>query len=185
MRHGRAGESIQVRGEYLTPLSVRSWGKDRWVLLDWFGYMTANGVKIWIPPGYVTDMASIPQILRSLLPQNGPYRAAAVIHDWLFDTQDQHDFTFWEVNEIMNEAMATSGRRYYIPKTPSWQRVPIKVGIDVGSGISWRNNLSHRFRDDGLLNPEPGGPRGDFEPARHERSGHIELPPGDPGSPDS
>ena len=175
------------RGVYLTPLDVRAYGKERWVLLDWFGYRTfirGEPIDIWVPPGYISDMASIPQIFRSLLPQVGPYRYAAIPHDWLFDTQDQHDFSFGEVNDIMNEAMRTRAPQFYIPRTPGYQRVPIKFAIDVGSGIPWSNNTSHKFRDDGLLNPEPGGPRGDFGAKSHERSGHTEVPPGESRGPD-
>lgn len=179
----RKEEKRQV-GEYLTPLDVRQWGKDRWVLLDWFGYVTfvrGRAEEIWVPPGYITDLASIPPFAQIALPVDGPYRAAAIPHDWLFDTQDQHDFTLEEVNEIMAEAMRTNGRKFYIPRAPTWQRVLINGALSVSGWYPWRRNLSHKYRDDGLHNPTPGGPRGDFEAAAHARSGRAEVDAGGTG----
>ena len=182
-----SGKLFVPRAGFLTPLDVRAWGKDRWVLLDWFGYRTmirGYPIEIWAPPGYVSDLASIPAPAQVFLPSDGPYRAAAVPHDWLFDTQDHHDFSFWEVNEVMNEAMQCDAPQFYIRKVPMWQRIPIKAAIDVGAGFAWRNNLSHRFRNDGLRNPEPGGPRGDFASKEHSHSGLNETDAGMAGRTD-
>lgn len=40
--------------------------------------------SIIIPPGFVTDMASIPPVLQSIIQQNGPYLLPAVVHDYLY-----------------------------------------------------------------------------------------------------
>lgn len=37
-----------------------------------------------IPEGFVTDFASVPRILWSLLPPYGKHTRAAVFHDWLY-----------------------------------------------------------------------------------------------------
>lgn len=177
-----------MRGEHLTTLDVRSWGKNRWTLLDWYGYRTyirGEPIDIWTPPGYVSDLASIPQPFLWLIPQNGPHRPDAITHDWLFDTQDQHDFSRREVDLIFLESMSTSAPRFYLRKTPSWMRHAMHRAVRIGAGIPWNNNISNSFRDSGLLNPEPGGPRGDFGAKRHEYSGRIEVPPGEQGSTDA
>lgn len=41
-------------------------------------------VAVIVPPHFVTDHASVPAILRGLVPQSGAHSAAAVIHDWLY-----------------------------------------------------------------------------------------------------
>jgi hypothetical protein len=40
--------------------------------------------KIVVPEGFVTDFASIPRWLWWLWPPDGPWRRAAVVHDWLY-----------------------------------------------------------------------------------------------------
>lgn len=40
--------------------------------------------SIIIPSGFVTDMASIPPVLQSIIQQNGPYLLPAVVHDYLY-----------------------------------------------------------------------------------------------------
>ena len=41
-------------------------------------------VAVIAPPHFVTDHASVPALLRGLIPQSGAHSAAAVIHDWLY-----------------------------------------------------------------------------------------------------
>jgi hypothetical protein len=43
--------------------------------------------RVDVPPGFVTDFASIPAIFWSVLPPDGEYAYAAVIHDYLYWTQ--------------------------------------------------------------------------------------------------
>jgi hypothetical protein len=40
--------------------------------------------SITVPVGFVTDLASIPQVLQSIIRQNGLYLLPAVVHDYLY-----------------------------------------------------------------------------------------------------
>lgn len=40
--------------------------------------------KWTVPSGFVTDFASVPQILWSILPPYGKHTKAAIVHDWLY-----------------------------------------------------------------------------------------------------
>ena len=40
--------------------------------------------SVIVPVGFVTDLASIPPALQSLIQQNGPYLLPAVVHDYLY-----------------------------------------------------------------------------------------------------
>jgi hypothetical protein len=44
--------------------------------------------KITVPSGFVTDFASIPQVFWSALRPDGLYTYPAIVHDWLYWTQD-------------------------------------------------------------------------------------------------
>ncbi|PWJ49589.1 uncharacterized protein DUF1353 [Dyadobacter jejuensis] len=44
-----------------------------------------KGIVVDIPPGYLTDFASVPQILWSVFPPHGRMANAAVLHDYMYD----------------------------------------------------------------------------------------------------
>lgn len=79
-----------------------SQGERRMRLLEDFAYVDPKG-KTWLAPkGYVTDGASIPRVLWTLVgaPYEGQYREAAVIHDYYCDTksaphQDVHRIFYY------------------------------------------------------------------------------------------
>ncbi len=80
-----------------------------------FHYQTALGFTIIVPAGFITDMASIPQIFWNILPPDGPYGKAAVVHDYLYrtggkvDVSPAHTFTKAEADNIFYEAMGELG----------------------------------------------------------------------------
>ena len=59
-----------------------------------------------VPSGFETDFASIPRAFHWLLPKNGDYDAAAVLHDWLYETGIYHKDT---ADKIFLEAMTCLG----------------------------------------------------------------------------
>src|SRR4051812_5700781 len=63
----------------------RGSGPIRLLLLSDLVYDSAILVRtIRVPAKFVTDLASIPQILWNILPPIGAYDAAAVVHDYLY-----------------------------------------------------------------------------------------------------
>ncbi len=54
--------------------------------IGWFpeGAQVANYEKVKVPVGFVTDFASVPRLFWTLLPPDGLYWYAAVIHDYLY-----------------------------------------------------------------------------------------------------
>lgn len=65
--HGRA--VMVLEQPYVYEYSSWPWGSMR--------------MKIVVPRGFETDFATIPRFVWWLLPPTGPWRGAAVIHDWL------------------------------------------------------------------------------------------------------
>lgn len=60
---------------------------DWWELYEPFEETLSDGSTILIPAGYVTDFASVPMLLWSFLPPIGKYNRAALVHDYLYDSQ--------------------------------------------------------------------------------------------------
>jgi hypothetical protein len=77
-------------------------------LVEPFGYIDPNGVRWQAEKGLVTDGASIPQVLWSVVggPYEGNYRRAAIIHDFYCDRKYRN----WErVHRVFYDAMLTGG----------------------------------------------------------------------------
>lgn len=53
-------------------------------LLKWTPNAGQNLPAVQVPEGFITDLASIPQVFWSLLPKTGRYAYAAIIHDYLY-----------------------------------------------------------------------------------------------------
>jgi Protein of unknown function (DUF1353) len=97
---------------FLTKLIISAFLPNEWALealLAWFS--PAHG-RITVPAGFITDLASIPRLLRGVLNINGKSRRAAVLHDWLYCSKlfprEIADRIFYEalVAEGMNKGLA-------------------------------------------------------------------------------
>jgi hypothetical protein len=75
------------------PLHVARFADPMYVLLKPISWAPNPGQekysRVDVPVGFVTDFASIPQIFWSLLPRDGQYSYPAIVHDYLYWTQDR------------------------------------------------------------------------------------------------
>lgn len=54
------------------------------VARPWFYCHAHTGEVLRVPPGYVTDLASVPRVVQPFVPPFGSYAEASVLHDWLY-----------------------------------------------------------------------------------------------------
>jgi hypothetical protein len=86
--------------------------------------------RVEVPPGFVTDFASVPRAFWSFLPPDGEYAYAAVLHDYLYWTQDRQRE---EADEILKFAMEDL-------KVGSITIGTIYSAVRIGGGGSWDSN---------------------------------------------
>ena len=127
---------------FLTALSVtpladgQQWrvGCDRnenWNPCNEFEYQSDTlGHSVVVPLGFITDFASIPQMLRGALPVWNTYGPAAVVHDYLYWTQTTTRET---ADAVLLEAMRVLGVDDAVAAL-------IHTGVRVGGQASWDNN---------------------------------------------
>ena len=109
---------------------------------------------VTVPPGFVTDFASIPRIFWSLLLPDGEYAYAAVVHDYLYWTQTRSRD---EADEILKMAMedfevgsATIGTIY--------------GAVRVGGAAAWKDNAQKKAQGEKrILTRFPQDPRMKWE----------------------
>jgi hypothetical protein len=99
-----------------------------WQLFAYIIGALGTGISVDVPVGYRTDLASTPWWIRWLLPPNGKYGKAAVIHDYLcttrqvmvngvivYITREQCDAIFFEAMTVL--------------KVPVWQKYPMYAAV--------------------------------------------------------
>lgn len=107
-----------------------------WILMEDMEYeIGESGVKIVVPAGFVTDLASIPKPLWSIgLTVNGRYGRAAIIHDFLYWTQL---CSRPQADRLLVIAMKESDVKKFDEKA-------IYLGVKAGGQASWDKNKLHR-----------------------------------------
>lgn len=75
-------------GRFLTKLRVERLpnkeGRKQWQLTDWLIYESATIGLILVPPGYITDFASVPRLPIIYLLFGGQSDEEATLHDYLY-----------------------------------------------------------------------------------------------------
>lgn len=71
------------------------------------------GARVVVPAGFSTDLASIPRLVQPLIPKEGKYNRAAVVHDYLYALGGFFDrrgvlveIDRKEADDVLKEAMA-------------------------------------------------------------------------------
>ncbi|ELS8111650.1 DUF1353 domain-containing protein [Escherichia coli] len=107
--------------KFTTPAVLEMLGDYRWRLVEPFEFWQTERPDdvIYVPEGYVTDLASVPRILWSVFPPHGRYAEAAIIHDWLYDNALR---TKAEADRIFLDAMKVLG-------VPRWRRVLMYAAV--------------------------------------------------------
>lgn len=84
-----------------------------------------------VPAGFETDFASIPQAIRSMLPQLGRWTAPAVVHDWLYYTGmlNSQSASDDALNQLMKEA-----------NVRTFNRLAIYSGLKIGGWVAYGNH---------------------------------------------
>lgn len=114
-------------------------GAASWTTLQDVTYttlVTGRPVRIAIPAGTATDLASVPKALHWLIDNDGPWNDAALVHDVLY----RHPpvwCTRARADAVLREAM----RVRQVPRATAWA---IYSGVRVGGWVAWRN---YRRRD--------------------------------------
>lgn len=101
---------------FLSLLIVMAMHSDYWRLVQDMMYQTEGGKIITVPKDFLTNLASVPRMLRPILNRNGKSRRPAVLHDWLYTNQvcvsrKEADKLFYEA--LRSEGMNWAGAQVY------------------------------------------------------------------------
>lgn len=109
-------------------ISARLWKTHR-PLTYYVGQIEDNDVIV-VPEGFITDFASVPQFAWIMIPPDGEYTAAAVVHDYLYSTQTR---TRKQSDDIFLEAME-------VLKVVFWKRILMYWAVRLFAWIAWNKH---------------------------------------------
>ncbi|EJB9128054.1 DUF1353 domain-containing protein [Salmonella enterica] len=89
-------------------------GHYNWRVYEPFAFYLSNDERdvTEVPAGFITGLATVPRIFWTVLPPDGKYVKAAIIHDYLYDNALRTKF---EADRIFLDGMTVLG-------VPKWKR---------------------------------------------------------------
>jgi hypothetical protein len=109
------------------PLDLRAHKPGEWVVLNPLFYTSLSNRTYGIPAGFITDLASIPALLRPIFSQNGRGRKAAVLHDSRYCIKDG---SRKEADDLFLEALERCGVGFF-------KRWAMYTGVRAGGWLYW------------------------------------------------
>lgn len=83
----------------------------KYVLKESLSIELSNGIVIFIPFGFVWDLSSSPRIFWSIVPPDGLWEIASLIHDYLYVTKPEWCTRKFADDEMLAWSKAVSGTR--------------------------------------------------------------------------
>jgi hypothetical protein len=127
---------LHAQQEAPRPVDFRPFSDARfWIVKEPLVYRVGvSRDSVVVPRGFVTDFASIPPALQSMIQQNGPNLLPAVVHDYLYSTQI---CTRPEADQLLMLAMIEN-------RVPVVQRDAIYGAVRAAGSFAWdANRLEH------------------------------------------
>lgn len=94
-------------------------GPNKWRTDRQFTYFVGtkiSGIKIVVPKGFVTDLASVPWPASMLIPKSGRFNQSAVLHDFLYSKRgkvNNREYSRAKCDLIFLEAMQVLGVHWF------------------------------------------------------------------------
>ncbi len=99
-----------------------------WKVLAPLTYTTNDDINIKIPKDFLTDFATVPRFLWSILPPWGRYGKAAILHDFLYYSgifsKKEADLIFLEAMEVL--------------EVVKWKRKSMYYSVKMFGGKTWK-----------------------------------------------
>lgn len=87
---------------------------------------------ISVPAGFITDLASVPKILWSILPPHGKWAKSAIIHDYLYSTANNFK-TRAESDKVFLEGMK-------VLEVPFVKRIAMYIAVRLFGASSFKGS---------------------------------------------
>lgn len=123
----------------------------QWLLMEDFFYTTSEGIRIWIPAGFIFDGASIPRFLWWFLSPVGLLLIAGLIHDFIYRNSFYFDITDGDATVRVKCNRSTADKIFYDiayeVNDIHFADVPAYSAVRCFGWIAWNKNKKERKGD--------------------------------------
>ena len=107
-------------------------GPDLWTVRVPLVWLDATYGQLVVPAGFITDLASIPRLFRNLpmLDPNGLSRRPAVVHDWLYGSNEGRAHGKQFADSFLRSALLAEGASPAVAQT-------FYLAVHLFGGSSW------------------------------------------------
>jgi hypothetical protein len=127
-------KGLGARQLFLRLPKILAFGDWDWFYTDgeltWKANLGQQHPQVVVPKGFVSDLASVPQLFWSVLPKTGRYAYAAVVHDFLYWEQS---LPREEADRIFKIALEDSG----VSRTV---KIALYEAVNWAGGAAWEQN---------------------------------------------
>jgi len=88
----------------------RAWELTETFEVVWKGHLS-DPVRFSVEAGFITDLASIPRAVRSIIPQIGRHIQPSIVHDWCYESKT--NLTREEADLLFLDGMKSVGVRWF------------------------------------------------------------------------
>ena len=110
-------------------LDLRAHAPGEWVVLSPLVYHSFSGKTHGVPSGFITDLASIPALFRTIFNQNDASRKPSVLHDSLYCKKQG---TRKDADDLFLEALERCGVGFA-------RRWSMYLGVRAGGWVYWNS----------------------------------------------
>lgn len=120
---------------FTSPAIMEMLGHYKWRVYEPFRFYLSEDKNdvIEVPVGFVTDLATVPRIFWSLLPPDGEYAKAAIIHDYLYHyplrNRKESDLIFLDGMKVLG--------------VPKWKRIIMYLAVRI---FGWKYYHTHTIQ---------------------------------------
>lgn len=123
-------------------LNVTYYNGTYWEVLTPFTYVIDDTTEVIVPKGFLTDLASVPQLFWNILPPQGDsavqYGPAAVVHDYLYRFGHVFNYktnTYQQIDRVQADNILFQAMTEL--KVMSVVKYLIYYGVRIGGSSSW------------------------------------------------
>lgn len=130
----------KLESKFYVDLQIKKLGSERFEVLASFPYQSQRlGTIVYVPPGFITDFASVPRLPLIYWMTGNTAQEAAVVHDYLYQkhgyllgdkwvdvSRRQADLVFYEAMGAMSEP------------EPLWRREMMYLGVRLGGRVPYK-----------------------------------------------
>lgn len=128
----------------LSELITKQYNKNKRKLVKDYVY-EVNGYKITVPKGFVTDGASVPDVLKPIYNPFGKYFPAAIVHDYLYSEYNDTGINRTLADKIFNFIMKEL-------KISRLTRRKFYIAVRCFGSLSWKKKINNEgYKDKAVV----------------------------------